>query len=304
MIEVSICIATFRRPEGLLRLLRSLACLDPASPSREIIVADNDVEGTGAAAVAQARAEGLAVHYEMEPVRGIAQARNRSVAPARGRWVAFIDDDEEAEPRWLLELVREVERHGADGAVGPVLPRFHERAPRWLIEGGFFDRPRPPTGTVLDRTGFRTGNALVRRECLAALRGPFDERFALTGGEDTDLFVRLRGMGCRIIAVDTAVVWEHLSPRRTTVRWYLQRRFAVGVGAARFYASQTPDVRANEQRIRWLVEALRWGMTGILVFPASRTHGLTRLAMAARHLGQYAFYSGYKHDPYARESWR
>jgi succinoglycan biosynthesis protein ExoM len=304
VIDVSICIASYRRPHGLLRLLRSLARLDPASPRYEIIVADNDADGSGDAAVHQARAEGIAVHYVIEPARGIAQARNRSVAPARGRYIAFIDDDEEPDPRWLLELVGEVERHGADGAIGPVLPRFHDRAPRWLIDGGFFERPRWPTGTVLDRRGFRTGNALIRRAQLTALRGPFDERFALTGGEDTDLFTRLVANGSRIISVDSAVVWEHLPPNRATASWYLHRRFVIGIGSARFYATTTPDVSASEERRRWLAEALRWGMTGLLVFPASRTGGLTRLAVAARHLGQFAFYSGYDYHPYARDSWR
>lgn len=303
MIDVSICIATFRRPQGLLRLLRSLARLDPASPRHEIIVADNDAAGSGEAAVRQARSEGLDVQYEIEPVRGIAQARNRSLAPARGRYVAFVDDDEEADARWLLELVGEVERHGADGAVGPVLPRFHERTPRWMIEGGFFERPRLPTGTVLDRGGFRTGNALVRRAHLAALRGPFDERFALTGGEDTDMFMRLIAAGSRVIAVDSALVWEHLPPNRTTVRWYLSRRFLVGMGTARVCAT-TVEPPAADPRLRWLAAAVGWGMSGLLVFPASRIKGLTRLAVAARHLGQIAFHSGYKYAPYARDSWR
>ncbi|MBX3024627.1 glycosyltransferase [bacterium] len=304
MIDVSICVATFRRPAGLLRLLRSLGRLDPASPRHEIIVADNDAAGSGETAVRQARAEGIAVEYRVEPRRGIAQARNCSVAPARGTWVAFIDDDEEADPRWLIDLLEAVERHGADGGVGPVLPRFHDATPRWMIEGGFFDRPRRPTGTVLQRGGFRTGNALLRRERLMALPGPFDERFALSGGEDTDLFVRLCAAGVRIVAVDTALVWEHLPPNRTTVGWYLRRRFLVGMSSARYYAADTPDLRPSEQLLRSLATGLAWGMSGLVVFPASRANGLTRLANAARYLGHFAFYSGYSYHPYAHDSWR
>ncbi|HSP96151.1 MAG TPA: glycosyltransferase family 2 protein [Candidatus Dormibacteraeota bacterium] len=304
MIDVSICIATFRRPQGLLRLLRSLGRLDPASPRHEIIVADNDAARSGETAVRQARAEGLAAHYLVEPARGIAQARNRSVEPARGTFVAFIDDDEEADPQWLVQLCAELERHGADGAIGPVLPCFHDEAPRWLIEGSFFDRPRFPTGTVLDRRGFRTGNAIIRRRHLTALRGPFDERFALSGGEDTDLFTRLIANGSRIIAVDSAIVWEHLPPNRTTVRWVLRRRFLIGMGSARFYAAETPSPQRRGERARWLMLGLAWGVTGLLVFPASRAGGLTRMSLAARHFGIFAFHSGFTYRPYARDSWR
>lgn len=304
MIDVSICICTFRRPDGLLRLLRSLARLDPSSPRHEIIVVDNDAARSGAAAVEQARAEGVAVAYLVEPRRGIARARNRSVAPARGEFVAFIDDDEEADPLWLVQLCTEVARHGADGGVGPVLPRFHDQTPAWLVAGGFYDRPRPPTGTVLGRQGARTGNALVRRAQLMALRGPFDEGYALSGGEDTDLFTRLRARGCRIIAVDTAIVHEHLPPNRTTVGWLLRRRFLVGMGAARFYAANTPGVRWGRQGVRWLVSGLARGVAGLLVFPASRVRGLTHLTFAARYLGRFAFYCGFSYHPYARDSWR
>lgn len=304
MIDVSICVCTFRRPASLLRLLRSLGRLDATSPRHEIIVVDNDVEMSAAAAVEQARREGLRIAYLVEPVRGIARARNRAVAPARGEFVAFVDDDEEADPLWLAHLHGEVLRHGADGGIGPVLPRFAAPPPPWLIAGDFFERPRPPTGTQLIARGMRTGNALLRRGRLMALRGPFDERFALTGGEDTELFGRLVDSGCRVIAVDTAIVHEHLPPNRTTVRYVLRRRFLAGMGSARLHSARSPSPRPWRERMRWLSSGLAWGVSGLVVFPAARTRGLTRLALAARDLGRFAFHSGFSYQPYGRDSWR
>jgi len=304
VIDVSICVCTFRRPGGLLRLLRSLGRLDAASPRCEIIVVDNDADMSAAPAVEQARAEGLRLAYLVEPLRGIARARNRAVAPARGEFVAFIDDDEEAEPLWLVHLYGEVLRHGVDGGIGPVLPRFEAPPPPWLIAGDFFARPRPPTGTSLVVRGMRTGNALVRRGRLMALGGPFDERYALTGGEDTELFGRLVDSGCRVIAVDTAIVHEYLPPNRTTVRYVLRRRFLAGIGSARAHSARDPGPRHRWERLRWLSSGLAWGISGLLVFPAARTRGVTRLALAARDLGRFAFHSGFSYQPYGRDSWR
>ena len=304
MIDVSICICTFRRPEGLRRLLCSIANLDPGSPSYEVIVADNDAAGSGEAVVAEARAAGLPVQYVIEPVRGIARARNRSVAPARGEFVAFVDDDEEPDPQWLVQMHGEVTRHGADGGVGPVVPRFNERTPAWLIEGGFFDRRRVKTGTVLGQADVRTGNALIRRRHLSALSGPFDEHYALSGGEDTDLFLRLFANQCRIIAVDSAIVWEHLPPNRTTVSYLLRRRFLTGLGTAKVYAETTPGIRPAEQRVRWLAAGIAGGVVGVLIFPAARARGMDRLVVAARDFGRFAFYSGYTYHPYGQDSWR
>ena len=39
-----------------------------------------------------------------EPERGIVPARNRGIREARGQWIAFFDDDQIADPHWLLEL--------------------------------------------------------------------------------------------------------------------------------------------------------------------------------------------------------
>ena len=305
MTAISVCVCTFRRPDALLRLLRSLGRLDSATPRHEVIVVDNDAGRSGEAPVEQARAEGLDVRYLVEPIRGIARARNRSLEPAAGEYVAFIDDDEEADPEWLLELWYEVIRHGADGGLGPVIPRFDDRTPRWLIDGRFFERPRPPTGTILEAKQTRTGNALIRRRPLMAHPGPFDERFDFTGGEDGDLFARLIAGGCRIIAVDSAVVHEHLTLARASVPWLLQKRFLGGIGAARLYAAAVPPAsRRRWQRLRPLASGIALSAAGLLVFPASRTRGLSQMVLGAQQLGVFAFHSGFSFRPYRRDSWR
>jgi succinoglycan biosynthesis protein ExoM len=170
MIDVSICICTFRRPGPLLRLLRSLARLDPASPSYEIIVVDNDAERSGEPAIHEARAEGIRLQYLVEPQRGIARARNRSVEPAQGTYVAFIDDDEEADPQWLMNLHAGVVEHGAAGGVGPVVPRFHDQTPRWCIEGGFFERRAARPGRCCWRPAHRQRARAAR--VVAGAGGP------------------------------------------------------------------------------------------------------------------------------------
>jgi hypothetical protein len=176
--------------------------------------------------------------------------------------------------------------------------------PPWLIGGEFFERPRPPTGTTLVARGVRTGNALVRRGRRMALRGPFNERYALTGGEDTELFGRLVDAGCRVIAVDTAIVHEHLPPNRTTPRYVLRRRFLAGMGSARVHGARDPAPRLRWERLRWLSSGLAWGISGLMLFPAARTRGVTRLTLAARDLGRFAFHSGFSYRPYGRDSWR
>jgi succinoglycan biosynthesis protein ExoM len=304
MIDVSVCICTFRRPAGVLRLLRSLRSPDPSTPRHEIIVVDNEAGSTAEPSIRQVRAEGLEVQYVVEPVRGIARARNRSLERATGEYVAFIDDDEEAAPRWLVDLWGEVVRAGADGGVGPVIPRFSDGAPRWLIEGGFCERPRTATGTILRAKETRTGNALIRRRLLMALPGPFDERYNFSGGEDSFLFARLIDGGHRFIAVDSAIVYEHLTPARTTVRRLLRRRFLGSMGAARLDSAGAPVRGKRWRSARPLAAAVAWGALGLLLFPALRVHGFDRLSRGAQQLGRFAFLNGLSYRPYLDDSWR
>ena len=303
-VEVSVCCCTFRRPAGLARLLRSLSDLAPGSPRYEVIVVDNDAEASGRPVVRAARLEGMDVEYAVEPRRGLARARNRSLELASGKYVAFIDDDEEAAPRWLLELWGEVIRSGADGGVGPVVPRFAAGAPRWLVEAGFFERMRPATGTRLRPELTRMGNALVARHRLMALPGPFDERYNFTGGEDGDVFARLIDSGCRFIAVDSAVVYEHLTPGRTTMRWLLKRRVRTGIDQSRLAAAGAPGRWRGLRSAGSLARALTHGLIGVLLLPVARASGFRRLLLAARHLGDLMFLNGLTCRPYLKDSWR
>lgn len=304
-IEVSICCCTFRRPAGLARLLRSLRSLDSASPSHEVIVVDNDADASAQPVVEAARLEGMEVKYTIEPARGIARARNRSLELAAGEYIAFIDDDEEAAPRWLLELWGEVVRSGVEGGIGPVLPTFSTGAPGWLVEGGFFERGRLPTGTLLKPEHTRMGNALVARRPLIALPGPFDERYNFTGGEDGDVFARLIGAGCRFVAVDSAIVLEYLTPTRTTMRWLLKRRVRTAIDKFRLTAPAAAPQWGRLRSAVPLARALKEGTVGLLLLPVARASGLRYLLLSAGHIGHVMFLNGLGCRPYYLEdSWR
>ena len=100
--DVSVCIATFRRPSGLARLLDSLAKLKlPEGVTVEIVVVDNDPAASAAPILAGWRATPHVLRAFGEPRANVSHARNRGVAESRGRWLAFIDDDEVADENWI-----------------------------------------------------------------------------------------------------------------------------------------------------------------------------------------------------------
>lgn len=226
-----IAVATYRRPEGLARLLDSLARQDlDVGTSFRIVVVDNDPAGSARAVVDRARD----VRYVHEPEPGIVAARNAALAliEPTDEWVVFVDDDERADPRWFAELVRTARQHGADVVVGPVLPVLREDAPAWVRRGRFFDRPRYPTGTRAPHPA--TNNAIVRVEALMRLDDPrFDGSYAMTGGSDSDLFARIADRGGPAIWCDTALVYEDVPTSRTNLKWIWRRNVRLGNVASR-----------------------------------------------------------------------
>ncbi|MEM7166543.1 MAG: glycosyltransferase family 2 protein [Planctomycetota bacterium] len=223
---VSICIASYRRPEGLRRLLTAIEQqrFTMEEPQVEVCVADNDPDRAGSAVCAELRENfRWPLRCEIEPIRGLSSARNRSVSLAANDsdFLAFIDDDEEPTESWLDQLLITQKHTDADVVGGPVLARFAVDPPQWATAGAYFSSERMATGTELPFAA--TGNVLVNTAALRNLPGPFDLRFSHSGGEDTHLFIRLRQRGHRIVWCDEAVVHEHVAAERINMRWVLRR---------------------------------------------------------------------------------
>jgi succinoglycan biosynthesis protein ExoM len=226
-VDVSICIATYRRPEGLSRLLDSLERLKlPMGIQIETIIVDNDREGSSAS-VARSQSGVLEpIHYFVEPRQNIALARNRALSEASGDWILFIDDDEVADENWITEYLKLVDRESCDGAFGPVLPRLEEVVTPWLDVQTFYTRRRHTTGEALGVSDLYTSNALVRRRLFG--ERSFDPAYGLTGGSDSELFGCMLRSGARFLWCDEAQVIEFVPPERHRIGWLAQRAFRGG----------------------------------------------------------------------------
>lgn len=238
---VDICVCTFRRP-SLKTTLESLARQRSVQEAViRVIVADNDEEPSAKALVlATADRVGLEVTYLHAPVKNISIARNACLDAATADWVAFIDDDEHAAPDWLSELWQSAERHGFDAVFGPVAAEYPQSSPRWMVEGDFHS-----TEVVYVRGQILTGytcNVLMRRSAIERLALRFDERFGVSGGEDTDFFGRWRQMGATYGYAPEALVCEPVPPSRMSFGWLWRRRFRMGQthGAGLLRAGRAP----------------------------------------------------------------
>lgn len=301
--NISVCIATYRRNERLAALLDDLV-LQQRLPD-EVVVVDNDAAGSARLVVERRLVHGtpFPIRYEIQPEKNISLTRNRTVSLAQGNWLAFIDDDERAPPAWLRLLAEAVVQHAADGALGPVEPVVPEAAPAWIRRGSFYAWARMKTGTPVPLNKMRFGNVLLRAESLRVLVGPFDPAYGLTGGEDGDLLVRMAERGARIVWCDEALVHEPVEAARLSLRWLLLRSLRGGQDFARHtlagrYRPVTPGVR-----LYFFVGALSQSalasVLALLTWPRGRHHAVYWLLKAAANLGKMSIFLGWHYREYA-----
>jgi glycosyltransferase involved in cell wall biosynthesis len=289
---VAICIATYRRPEGLDRLLRALAeqRFPVAAPRIKVIVIDNDAAGesTGSvqAAIERWRSRFDELVFEREPEVGISFARNRALDLAGDvDFVAFIDDDEEPAPDWLRELLAVQAEYDADVVRGPVVPWLGAEPAAWLSGGGLFDRPRHATGTQLEVA--YTHNALLRWPPYCDLR--FSPRYARSGGEDAHFFGRIYQRGARIIWAANAVVREWQPPSRQNVRWLVRRQYRIGMMRAIIDAELrlSPRPRLTSATQAWT--RIAGGLGGLVTsIPGPKERRVRALGRLAAGVGRLA----------------
>jgi len=271
MIETSVVIPSYRRPDDLARAIDSVLAQRDVASAVEILVIDNDPDGSAQpVATVKAAESRVPIRYVHETRPGISHARNTGVAEAGGRYLAFLDDDEEADPLWLSHFLTTIERFGADAVVGPVLPRFPPGASIDAYRRRVYTRDaRVPTGTPLLR--WNIGNSLFDKARCFLTPEPFLPRLGRTGGEDTVFLRQLTRRGCRMVWCGEAIAWESVPADRLEPDYLLRRAFR---------GAQTTTFVCTTVKPRELGRALRLMAGGCVQL---MVYGPAALALKAVH---------------------
>ena len=228
---VSIIVPTFRRADGLATALASLIGQTANGLKIEIIVADNDPKGSAKDFVQTfAKTSTHKIHYLHVPQPGVSNARNAALKAAQGRYLAFLDDDQEAGEHWLETLLEISLKYKATLSFVPT----HARIPGQSIYDdyytNFFSRFGPDMDEGIIDNFFGCGNSLLDRQ-LCTLPSPvFSPELNETGGEDDFLFSELQSQGINIAWSRRALAYEDIRPHRASAEYIHVRSFANGQG--------------------------------------------------------------------------
>ena len=139
-VKISVLMCTYNRAARIGATIESLVTQAlSGSPSWEILIVDNNSPDNTRQVIEdfQRRNPGL-IRYFLEKQQGISHARNAAIREAHGEILAFIDDDETAEPGWLQNLTAALHNGEWAGAGGRVLPPPDFSPPQWLSLKSWF----------------------------------------------------------------------------------------------------------------------------------------------------------------------
>jgi succinoglycan biosynthesis protein ExoM len=295
---IAICICTCDRVDSLQSLLSLLSGMELGSVDAGelfFVVVDNRPDGRAQAVCDQSRA-GLpcALHFAEERERGISFARNRAISTALSNgadFIAFIDDDDLPRPDWLAHLVDRQRRTGADLVFGTWQLPDNLAIPRSLRKVRLF---KPLSLDRLNQWGFPpwagTGNVLISRRVIDKLGQAepiFRPEFALTGGGDTDFFIRARVAGFSVAVARNSVVVVNLGTAGLTLRGALLRTFRLGstsMHLCRAHMSASDCARKRSEARRKVV-----------LTTATLLRSLFKPKKFVRHLSRIAYSLGVLH---------
>lgn len=264
--DVTVVICTRERPEELRRAITSLVA-QTYRPFR-LLVVDNAPETDETLRVVKEFDTDRPIDYAVEHKKGLSRARNAAMARLDGGIVAWLDDDEEADPSWVGEIVRAfAENPGACAVSGVVVPaELRTRAQVWFEQFGGHSKGRGFTAQVLNTETLGTqsplfplpafgagANMAFQAEALHAIGG-FDEALGagtLTrGGEDTKVFTQL------LLEGGTIVYWPPALTRhyhRADMHGLESQLRGYGSGLTAFYTAMVADDPRNLFRIVRLI---------------------------------------------------
>jgi GT2 family glycosyltransferase len=167
---------------------------------------------------------------------GLSHGRNIGIANASGKIIVFTDDDAFPDSHWLEEIATTFdEDENIGGVVGEVIPYWEKNGmewfPRelyWMISCSYV---LTPTEKQEVERGF--GVNMAFRKSLIVQTGMFDMNFGIKngrwiGGDDTNMFLKIKGSGNKIIYNPSAIVHHSIEANRIRLKAIARRAFNGG----------------------------------------------------------------------------
>ena len=180
-----IAVPTYQRPQMLCECLDAILKIDlPEKVDISLVVVDNDKKQSAYITVDEfiQNTSSFPIVYRVEPKAGLSNIRNHILdyaVIAHADYLAFMDDDDMPDKRWLIELYNGIQTDGIDAFCGS---------------------NKPDSTAPYKTTRVPGGNVILSKRIFKDLNIRFDPILNTIGHEDVDYFKRAEKAGAVIYA--------------------------------------------------------------------------------------------------------
>ena len=233
---ISVVICTYNRAHLLPTVLQTVCeqALDCAE--YEVLVVDNNSTDESRLVTESFMQRYENLRYCFEPQQGLSYARNRGWQEARGKYVAYTDDECKVPPQWLTVAKEVIVKHSPAVLGGPYFPFYDRAKPPWFRDQYALSLQQKVSGP-LDKSPrkYLSGGNLFFDKTVLQKVGGFDVNLGQQGkrlgyGEDSGLVNYIRfNMPEELVYYEPQLFLFHLvRPNKMTMRWLTRSRFVNG----------------------------------------------------------------------------
>lgn len=270
--KLSVIICTYNRDKYIYNVLKSLAENNFSQDLYEIIFINNNSTDTteSACTLFQKDYPTIPFHYFVETKQGLSFARNRGIKESTGEWLIFLDDDAFVGKDYLQNLSNNLKDYpDAKAFGGKILPFFESgTTPTWMSRWSYSWVSALDMGNqvqLFKSKAYPIGaNMGIKSSCIQQC-GDFNTALGrskdnLMGGEEKDLFNRLKAIEAPIYYFPNIAV-QHAIPEQRTTKEFIAK-LALGVGKSE--RARTLHLSTLDYRKRLLAELIKWVATLVL----------------------------------------
>ncbi|MDP4039281.1 MAG: glycosyltransferase family 2 protein [Candidatus Pacearchaeota archaeon] len=214
---VSIIVLNYNGKDCLDNCIKSLTKLNFPKDKYEIIVVDNNSPDESWKIVKKFRKVKLIRSMENT---GFAGGNNIGVKHAKGKYIALINNDAEADSEWLNQLLKPLEKDKSVAASTGIV-YYGKKLKKFLLPWFSGAKIYPLHFVKHNYLGEYSGysdypcgcSMMIKKDILKEIGGLFDEKFFMYA-EDADLGIRLKEQNYKIVYNPHAIAYHHIDKDR------------------------------------------------------------------------------------------
>ncbi len=233
MPKISVVIPTYNRPDGLRRVLDSLA--EQTEKDFALVVVE-DGSHVGEEIVRDYTRKLKSIDYFWQENAGPAKARNRGIKEAKTDLIAFTDDDMKLPSDWVEKMLDGFKRHPEVVGVGGYMKAPEEvfknnkfAQYEWFVSHDIYQADNQERVGRFENPAGGTNNLAFKKKILNEVNG-FDENFPVPAGEDADLKKRITDLGYKLLYIPLKA--DHYQPYG--LKRFIRQSYVRGVGTYYF----------------------------------------------------------------------